>query len=178
MLYIVLQMILISTPRPLWKEASMTVLSLLHQWKVQLLEWLVTIGRWSFRYWFSVSILFHISVSDITVKEQLEVLPVIKILDASGFHWVNVWTFNKSWWMRKKVLVTILSSSSVWYFPLFFFFLYLFCAWKPLLARYNSTFREMFIVNLLHLFHSDIDITGTDHSEVNSNSDSSSNSMG
>ena len=142
MLYIVLQMILICTPRPLWKEASMTVLSLLHQWKVQLLEWLVVIDRLSFRYWVFVSI-FHISVSDITVKEQFEVLPVIKMSDASGFHWVNVWTFNKSWWMRKKVLVTILSSSSVWCFPLFFFFLHLFCAWKPLLARYNSTFREV-----------------------------------
>ena len=70
--------------------------------------------------------------------------------------------------MRKKVLVTILSSSSVWCFLLLSFFL--------LLARYNSTFREMLIANLLHLFHSDIDITGTDHSEVTSNSDSSSNS--
>ena len=135
MLHIVLQMILICTPRPLWKEASMTVLSLLHQWKVQLLEWLVTIGRWSFRYWFSVSILFHISVSDITVKEQFEVLPVIKTLDASGFHWVNVWTFNKSWWMRKKVLVTILSSSSVWYFPLVFFFLSLFLCMKTSVSK-------------------------------------------
>ena len=46
-------------------------------------------------------------------------------------------------------------------------------AWE---ARYNSTFREMFIANLQHLFHSDIDITGTDHFEVSSNSDSSSNS--
>lgn len=131
---IVLQMILICTPRPLWKEASMTVLSLLHQWKVQLLEWLVTIGRLSFRYWFFVSI-FHISVSDITVKEQFEVLPVIKFLDASGFHWVNVWTFNKSWWIRKKVLVTILSSSSVWYFLLVFFFLSLFLCMKTSVSK-------------------------------------------
>ena len=70
-----------------------------------------------------------------------------------------------------------ISSSSIWYFPLVSFFLY-FLHEKALLARYNSTFRMMFIVNLnlLHLFHSDIDITGTDHSEVSLNSDSSSNS--
>ena len=68
-----------------------------------------------------------------------------------------------------------ISSSSIWYFLLVSLFLYFF-ARKPLLARYNSNFRVMFIVNPLHLFHSEIDITGTNHSEVSSDSDSSSNS--
>ena len=73
------------------------------------------------------------------------------------------------------------SNYSFKYFSLVFpfgFFLsfFIFLAWKPLLARYNSTFRKMFIVNQLHLFHSDIDITGTDHSDSSSNSSATESS--
>lgn len=78
----------------------------------------------------------------------------------SGFNWVNFWTLWESLWVRNKVLI----SAPIWYFHvvsssfnLFSLNEHLFLQDAPVLLE-----TEVVIANLPHLFHSDVDITGTD----------------